>query len=407
MDEFLQRLVDARAGVYAERAAELDARKAVLEMAKSAGRTHLSQSERRTYDRHSATIRRHERDLTGLDARIREQRDEIRRSGRLDNPLLARLGAGGGTDANSHAKRWAAETASHMRRAFGGERRAIISGSVDVPSLVEASVTAIPHPLRLVDLVGDRQSVDSMAYEYYRQTARTNAATAVADLAQKPTSTLTVEAVEDRCRVVAHLSQPMPYRIWLDNQAITSWMYSEMAAGVLDGIEAQFVSGNGTGENMTGVLNLSGTTAVAYATDVPTTLRSAITAMQEIGERPNAWVLSPQDAQALDLTRWGTSGGLLTGGYENDNALLGFGSSSNIFGDVSQRIVSKSVPQGTALLADWSQARLYIREGTRVDLDASGPLFQTNAIMFRGEARLGVAFLRPQAFAVVDLTSGS
>lgn len=406
MEQFLQQLIDARASVYAERAAELDARRAVLEIAKSAGRTHLSQSERRTYDRHTAKIRRHETDLRGLDGRITEQRDEIKRAGR-DNPLLARLGAGGGIDANSHARRWSHDAARQMRQALGGERRAVISGSVDVPSLVEPSVTGIPHPLRIIDLLGDRQASESMAFTYYRQTARTNAATAVADLGQKPTSTLTVEPVNDRCRVIAHLSQPLPLRIWQDNNAITSWLYSEMAAGVLDGIEAQFVSGSGTGENMTGLLNTTGTTAVAYATDIPTTIRSAITAMQNLGETPNAWVLNPADAQTIDLTRWGTSGGLLTGGYQNDTALLGFGSSDNIFGSVSQRVISKSVPQGTALLADWTQARLWIYGGTRVDVDASGTLFQTNAVMLRGEALVGIGFLRPQAFAVVDLTSGS
>ena len=89
--QFLERLIDARAGVYAERAAELDARRAVLEMAKSAGRTHLSDSERREHDKHSATIKRHEHD-PGPRCRIKEQRDEIKRSGR-DNPLLAGWGS--------------------------------------------------------------------------------------------------------------------------------------------------------------------------------------------------------------------------------------------------------------------------------------------------------------------------
>ena len=67
-----------------------------------------------------------------------------------------------------------------------------------------------PHPARLIDLFTNRQLAESMAFEYYRQTARTNNATAVADLATKPTSVLTVQAIQDRCRVVAHLSEQPP-----------------------------------------------------------------------------------------------------------------------------------------------------------------------------------------------------
>ena len=177
-----------------------------------------------------------------------------------------------------------------------------------------------------------------------------------------------------------------------------------MAEGVLDALEAQIVSGSGTGENMRGILNTAGTTAVPFATDAVTTLRSAITALQLKGENPNGWVMHPADAQAVDLTRWGTSGGLLTDGYAT-GAPPGDPTSNNIFGSVTPRVVSPSIPQGTALLADWNQARLYQREGVRVDIDLSGAeLFDKNLAKMRGEGRFGFAVLRPQAFAVVDLT---
>ena len=51
------------------------------------------------------------------------------------------------------------------------------------------------------------------AFEYYQQSARVNTATAVADGAVKPTSTLTVTPVTDRARVIAHLSEPTPIRL--------------------------------------------------------------------------------------------------------------------------------------------------------------------------------------------------
>jgi hypothetical protein len=43
----------------------------------------------------------------------------------------------------------------------------------------------------------------------------------------------------------------------------------------------------------------------------------------------------------------------------------------------------------------------------RIDLDASGVLFQQNQIQLRAESRVGVGILRPQAFAICDLTAGT
>jgi hypothetical protein len=103
------------------------------------------------------------------------------------------------------------------------------------------------------------------------------------------------------------------------------------------------------------------------------------------------------------MLRWGSSGGFLSGGYENDTG-NGFGTSLNIFGsgDIN-RVVSPSVPQGTAILADFDQLKLFFREYMRIDIDASGVLFQHNQIQFRAESRVGLNVLRPQAFAIVAL----
>ena len=46
--------------------------------------------------------------------------------------------------------------------------------------------------------------------------------------------------------------------------------------------------------------------------DLPTTLRSAVCKLQILGETPTGWALNPTDAQAVDLLRWSTGGGLLS-----------------------------------------------------------------------------------------------
>lgn len=334
--------------------------------------------------------------------------EEIDRGLQINAHPLVNRGGGGRrrSDAANHARHWAAETANRIASTFG-ERRAVVAGTIDVPSLILPFVVETPWPVRLIDLIINRQVAESNAFEYYQQIARTNNAAPVADLAQKPTSVFTLEAHDDRCRVVAHLSQPVPYRYLRDVPELQSWLVREMYEGVMAALEAQIISGSGSGENMLGLLNTSGTTAVAFDTDIPTTLRHAQTELQLLGERPTAIALNPADAETVDLARWGSSGGLLTSGFDHPNT-AGYGSSDNFFGpsDQIQRVVSPSVPQGTGIVADWGQIKAFVREDFTLMMNLYGDNeFATNSYVLRGEGRYGIGVLRPQAFAICDLTS--
>ena len=336
-------------------------------------------------------------DLRSLASSIRDTQSELARAGSLPSKL-----AGGGTDSASYARSWGQRVGEKLTRSMGGgESRAVVSGSIDTPSLVEAEVVAIARPARLIDLLVNRQVATGHGVEYFRQVVRTNNAGAVADAALKPTSIFTLESVQDHVRVLAHLSEETPQRLWADHVNLQSWLTSEMFEGLADELENQVIAGTGVGEDFVGVLEVDGTTQVPWDTDPATTLRSAVTALQTIGEIPNAWVLNPADAAQVDLGRWGTAGGFLTGGYESG----GEPSSSNIFGSVGQRVVSNSVPAGTAVLGDWSKLKLFVREDANIAVDASGQYFTHNTFIARAEMRAVSAVLRPSAFAIVDLTA--
>ena len=375
-----------------------DAMNAILDAAEARGDTHLTAAE-------TADYRARKADHDELDSLVNDIEAELQRSGLLDPQAqhIRRVsgipdGAQGGSAA------WS-QRAAQAIYAMGGEDRALTSGAIDVPNLVEPSITPMARPRRLIDLLVNRKSIEGNAFEYFRQTLRTNLAAPVPDNALKPTSVFTTTAVQDRARVIAHLSEPAPIRLLQDVDGLQTWLSSEMAEGVLDALERQIISGDGTGENMTGILATAGVRAIAYATDVTTTLRKALTTMQTAGEAPNAVVLHPTDAETVDLTRWGASGGFLTGGFAHDPG-NGFGTSANIFGGPEiQRVVSPSVPAGSAVLADWQQVRLYVREAISVLLDMSGDRFTHNQFLARGEGRFGIGVLRPSAFAVVDLTA--
>jgi hypothetical protein len=98
-----------------------------------------------------------------------------------------------------------------------------------------------------------------------------------------------------------------------------------------------------------------------------------ITVLQGLGEKPNGWIiLNPSDAETFDLIPRGSGRGLLTGGFESANSGQLYGSADNVFGASAQRVISPSVPQDTALVADWRQIRLSIRKQTTILVNAFG-----------------------------------
>jgi HK97 family phage major capsid protein len=270
--------------------------------------------------------------------------------------------------------------------------KALLSGTIDVPNLIEPSVQRIPDaPTTFLDLIADRRKIEGTnTFSYLKQTVRTNNAAPVADGALKPTSVYTLAEIEDRVRVIAHLSEAIPERFFADHAELVRFLEAEMSTGLLAALEKQVANGDGVGENMTGIMNTSGTIAVAWATDLLTTARKALTALRNVNERPTAWVLNPADDELFDLVK-------------DNNAAFMLQQNADLWR--LPRVTSAEVPAGFAILGDWRQARLVIREENQLAADRSGSNFTNNLVQLRLEGRYGFAVLRPQAFAIVDLTS--
>jgi HK97 family phage major capsid protein len=409
-DDQLAMLRQNRDNAIHARSAALGQRQGLADVRRKAGRNRFTEGEKSKFDEAAKLLVRAERDIADIDARIEHIYGEQIRSG-VGNSMVQKLQAArGGGSLEVAGRDWAYRAAATLQR-IGGESRAVVSGSFDVPHLISPNVTPMVRPRRLIDLLVNRLPLDGTSFEYFRQSIRTNNAAPVADNATKPTSTLTLQPITDRARVIAHLSEPAPIRLLSDVAGLQGWLVSDLAEGVLDALEYQVIRGDATGENFEGLLNgfysstPNGTRQVAFATDAVTSLRKALTLAQTVGEEPNAVVLSPADAEAIDLTRWGASGGFLTGGFANDTG-NGFGTSANIFGSPEiQRVISPSMPAGVAVLGDFSKIQLMVRESVNVMIDASGVLFTKNEFLMRAEGRFGIANLRPSAFIVVDVAA--
>ncbi|WP_162943628.1 phage major capsid protein [Arthrobacter celericrescens] len=356
---------------------------------------------------------------TDFDARMTKARDylEQAKSAKADQDILAQartLAAEVGEPAESGAgyrrggrsSGWAKDAAARVSRALVMNvdgQKSLVTGTIGVPVPIATEVvTMSAAPRSLLELLPVRPLTSDgfstgNSFTFLRQTVRTNNAAPVADGALKPTSVFSVEEVEDKVRVIAHLSEPVPERWLADYAALEQFLGSEMEAGIQDALQNQIVNGDGTGENLTGILSTSGVVGQAFATDRLTSIRKALTQLQATGVTPTALVLNPTDLEALDLLRAdGATGMFLLGDPAGDSA-------ANIWS--VPRVPSNAVAAGTALLADWTQAEIVIREDATLALDRSGENFTKNLVTMRVEGRFGFAVKRPGSFAVVDLAA--
>jgi hypothetical protein len=71
-------------------------------------------------------------------------------------------------------------------------------------------------------------------------------------------------------------------------------------------------------------------------------------------------------------------------------------------------VISPSVPPGYAIVADWTQVILFVRESMSLVLNMYGDNeFSTNTFLVRAEMRCVAEFVRPQAFAICSIYAGS
>jgi HK97 family phage major capsid protein len=289
------------------------------------------------------------------------------------------------------------------------------AGSVLTPqSFAATPVREGELPATIRDLITATQISGTDRFAFLRQTGRTNRASTVARGALKPSSEYEITRVEDRCRTVAHLSSPIQRQDLDDATTLQEFVSAELVYGLGQAVEDQLLNGNtstaGSLDDMTGLLHTSSVAVQGYDTNLLTTTRKAVTGQQNLGNAPSAWVLNPSDWERFDLLNDQLSRPLLD---------------THFYADLAARrlwglpvVTSVHLAQGTAILGDFrGSITAYERETVRIDWSehlwdpnllgtgSGANLFSTNQVIFRAEARIGLAVLRPGAFSKVTLAA--
>lgn len=276
------------------------------------------------------------------------------------------------------------------------------SGGAFVLSDEQPYVALGRRPLVMRGVVTN-DTTTSDTVEFVRTLVETNNAAPVAEATAtsggsgvKPESAMTFERVTETVKTLAHWI-PATKRALSDVRQLRTLIDNFLRDGLEQELEDQMVTGDGVGQNFTGIANTSGTQSQAWDTDIFVTTRRARRKVRTVGRAiPNAYLLNPEDWETIELST------------DDNNRFYGDGP----FGVMQPRlwglpvVESEAVPQGNGYVADFRQCVLWDREETTISMsDSHSDFFVRNLIAVLAEMRAAFGVLRPAAIVEIDLTA--
>lgn len=242
----------------------------------------------------------------------------------------------------------------------------------------------------------------SDAVDFVRVTDFTNAAAATAEADSraaddttglKPESAITFARVSASVKTIAHWI-PATKRALADAGQLSSIIDDFLRYGLAEELEDLIVAGNASGENFDGLTHISGTQSETWGTDALTTCRRAKTKVRTAHARANAYLLHPNDWEAIDLE--------LTLGGAQLNRVAAEESPQRLWG--LPVVLSEAMPEGTGLVGDFRKAVLWEREAASVQAsDGVENFFLKNMVAVLAEMRAAFGVIQPSAFVKIDL----
>lgn len=290
----------------------------------------------------------------------------------------------------------------------GVERAAITSGDGTVGAGRSAGTSLVPgmrvpgilglpqRKLTIRDLVAPGQT-SSNSVEYVKAVGFTNNARPVTETTQKPTSDVTFNLFTSPVRTLAHLFK-VSRQIMDDAPGLASYINGEGTYGLKYVEENQLLNGNGTGQNLNGIVPQ----ATAYAPSFNPSneqpidrLRLAILQAVLSNLPASGIVLNPVDWARIELTKDAEQR------YIVGSALSPIGPTLWSLPVVE----SQAMTAGEFLTGSFNMAaQIFDRMGVEVLLSTENTDdFEKNMATVRIEERLAFIVKRPEAFITGDI----
>lgn len=241
--------------------------------------------------------------------------------------------------------------------------------------------------------------MDGNSLEYVRETGFTNNAGMVAEGGLKPSSDIKFDLVQTSAKVIAHWMKASK-QILDDVAQLRSIIDQRLLYGLAYVEESQLLNGDGTGQNLHGILPQATAYAVPAGLTAPTptteidTLRIAML-QAALAEYPaTGHVLNPIDWATIELTKDG-EGRYIIGNPQGT-------AQPTLWG--LPVVSTQAMAAGTFLTGAFRLgAQVFDRWDARIEAAYVDDDFIRNLITILAEERLALAVYRPEAFVTGDI----
>ncbi|HIF66042.1 MAG TPA: phage major capsid protein [Acidimicrobiia bacterium] len=264
---------------------------------------------------------------------------------------------------------------------------------------------------RVRDLFPSRTTTAAVI-EYFRLSGFTNNAAAVTErsgspstFTAKPQSTLAFVGEQAPVRTLAHW-EAAHRNVLADEPQLRSIIDNELLYGLRLQEDAQIMTGDGTGENLTGITVATGIQTYSWSagafTPVPDTKADAIRRAATLSflayYEPTGVVMHPNDWEDVELTK-DSNGQYLVA------VSVALGGEPRVWR--LPVIETPAMTEGTCVVGAFGTgAQLYDREGPSIRIsEQHSDFFIRNAIVVLAEQRLALAVKRPEAFVKVTFNN--
>ncbi len=248
------------------------------------------------------------------------------------------------------------------------------------------------RPIQVIDTIPSGQTGQA-AVVYMEETTFTNAA---AELAEGGTFAESALALTQRTESVKKIATWLPItdEQLEDVAQARSYINGRLPFMLRQRLDAQILVGDGTGDNIEGLINRTGVQTQALGGDtVPDAIYKACTKVKVTGRSfPNAVYLHPNDWQGVRLLKT-TDGAYIWGNPAEAGPMRIFGLTV---------VETDAITENTGLVADTMQCMLVERRGIDVRVsDSHSDFFINGKQAVRADVRVALAVWRPAGFCTV------
>ena len=259
---------------------------------------------------------------------------------------------------------------------------------------------------RVRDLFPTRTTTSAII-EYFRVSGFTRNAAMVAErsgsaaFGVKPQSSMTFEGVQTSTKTLAHW-EAAHRNVLADEPQLRSIIDNELMYGLRLQEDYQILQGDGTGENLTGILETSGIQTYDWSsgavTPVPDNKADAIRRAATLSflayYEPSGVVMHPNDWEDIELAKDEYGQYLVA-------VSVALGGEPKVWR--LPIVETPAMPEGKALVGSFGQgAQIYDREQASIRIsEQHADFFIRNAIVILAEQRLALAVKRPESFVEV------